>query len=155
MILPTLCLGMLNLTGTTYVQQNNDKGLHWFGIVWLHLLQYQKGGVRLVLLIPPSFFWDFVEQLSNVIDHRQYYFDWRGLVDGHPKVFLYLTPRGGHFFNFFIFCVNVRKNTRNNVVINMWHIKVFSVLEYGALFTINNFFHNTPIIFVSLVSHIF
>ena len=119
MILPAVCLGMLNLTGTTYVQQNNDKGLRWFGIVWLHLLQYQKGGVQLVLLIPPSFFWDFVDHLSNVINHRQYYFDWRGLVNGHPKVFLHLTPRGGHFFNFFIFCVNVIKNTRNNAVINI------------------------------------
>ena len=49
-----LCLGALDLTGTVGVQQSDEKGLRQFGILWLHILQYQKCGVRHVLLIPPS-----------------------------------------------------------------------------------------------------
>ena len=54
MRLPTVCLGVPALAGTVAVPQNDEKCLRWFMIVWLHLLQHQKGDVRLVFLITPS-----------------------------------------------------------------------------------------------------
>ena len=66
-----------------------------------------------------------------------------------------LTPRDGHFCNFSVFCVNVSKNARVNFGINVQHIQVKNVPQYGELFTINNLFHNVSIIFVSLVDHLF
>ena len=55
MILLTLCLSVLALIGAIAASQNDEKCLRRFGIVWLHIPQYQKGGVRPLLLIPPSF----------------------------------------------------------------------------------------------------
>ena len=100
-------------------------------------------------------FWDYTKHISNIFNHIEYFFAWQGLVNGHPEVFVYLTPRDGHFRNISLFCVNVRKNTRDNVGISMQNIQVVNVTEYGALFTINMFVHNAPIILVYLVSHIF
>ena len=54
MIPPTLCMEMLALAGTIAAPQNDKRGLCRFGIVWSHITKYQKGGVRLVLIIPPS-----------------------------------------------------------------------------------------------------
>ena len=54
MRLPTVYLGVPTLAGTVAVPQNDEKGMRWFRLVWLHLLQHQKGDVRLVFLIPPS-----------------------------------------------------------------------------------------------------
>ena len=53
MILTTVCFGMHTFTGTLAAPQNDERGLHWFGIVWLHLLQHQKVGVSQMLLISP------------------------------------------------------------------------------------------------------
>ena len=50
---PILCMGVLAFTGTVAAPQNDGKFLCRFGIAWLHLPQYQKGGVQLVLMIPP------------------------------------------------------------------------------------------------------
>ena len=50
---------------------------------------------------------------------------------------------------------NISKKSRGNVGTNMQHIKFVNVLEYGALFIINIFFHNEPIILISLVAHLF
>ena len=46
--------GALSLTYTIDAPQNDEKCLHRFGTVWLHLWKYQKGGVSPVLLIPLS-----------------------------------------------------------------------------------------------------
>ena len=46
-------MGVRALTGTVADPKNDEKGLRRFGIVWSHLLQQQKYGVRMVLLIPP------------------------------------------------------------------------------------------------------
>ena len=63
-----------------------------------------------------------------------------GVVDGHPEVFVYLTPRDVHFLNISILCVNVRKNARDNVRIKMRNLHVVNMTEYGALFIFDNFF---------------
>ena len=47
-------LGVLTFTGIIVVPQSDEKGLHWFRIVWWHLQQYQKGGVQKVFLITNS-----------------------------------------------------------------------------------------------------
>ena len=67
MILTTLCLDVIYLTGTIYEPKSAEKGLHRFGIVWLHILQYQKGGVRQVLLITLNVFWDVINHIYNAI----------------------------------------------------------------------------------------
>ena len=54
MILATVYLVVITLTGTVVAPQNDEKDLDRFGIVWSHILQYRKGGVRLVFLILPS-----------------------------------------------------------------------------------------------------
>ena len=72
-----------------------------------------------------------------------------------PKVFMYLTPHDGHFRNFPIFNVNVIWNSRDNAGINLRHLQVINMTEYGALFIINNCFYDTPVILVSLISHLF
>ena len=54
MRLSTVCLGILPLTGTVAAPQNDEKGQCQFGRVCSHLPQWQRGGVRPVLLIPPS-----------------------------------------------------------------------------------------------------
>ena len=54
MRLPTVCLCVPALAGTVAMPQNDEKCLRWFMIVWLHLLQHQKGDMRLVFMIPPS-----------------------------------------------------------------------------------------------------
>ena len=48
-----------------------------------------------------------------------------------------------------------RNNARDNVRINMRHISVFNMKEYGELFNFEDFVHHTPIIFVSIVAHFF
>ena len=53
--LTTVCLGVLALTDTISVPQNDENVLCRFGIVWLNIWQYQKGGVQPVFLIPLSF----------------------------------------------------------------------------------------------------
>ena len=60
---------------------------------------------------------------------------------------MYLTPCNGHFCNLYILCVNVSKNARDNIGINMCHHQVVKILEYGALLIFETFVHNTPIIF--------
>ena len=54
MRMPTVCLCVPALAGTVAVPQNDEKSLRRFRLVWLHLLQHQKGDVRLVFLIPSS-----------------------------------------------------------------------------------------------------
>ena len=68
---------------------------------------------------------------------------------------MYLTPRDGNFSNISILCVNVSRNAGDNAIINMQHIQIFNIPEYVAMFTFNIFDHNTPIIFVLIVSHLF
>ena len=48
-------MGALALISIIDVAQNDVKGLSQFGIFWLHLKQYQRGGVQLVLMIPFSY----------------------------------------------------------------------------------------------------
>ena len=91
------------------------------------------------LWIPLHVFWYYTKNISNIFNHIEYYFSWRGSVHGHPEVFVYLTPYDGDFHNISIFHVNVRKNTRENVGINMQNIQVVNVTEYGSLFTIDMF----------------
>ena len=64
MRLPTVCLGVRALTGILAAPQNDEKGLRWFRIVLLHLLQQQKCGVWPVLLTPPS---------CIMVFHREYF----------------------------------------------------------------------------------
>ena len=67
--------------------------------------------------------------------------------------YLCILPRMMVIFeNIYIFCINVSKNSGENIGINMQHIPVVNISEYGSLFTLN-VFHNTPIIFVSLVAN--
>ena len=47
-------MGTLDFTGKIAAPQNDEKGLRRFGIVWSHLLKYQKYGVRMVLMTTPS-----------------------------------------------------------------------------------------------------
>ena len=54
MTLSYACLDMLSLTGTLVAPQSDEKNLCWFRIVWSHIPQYQKFGVRKISLIPPS-----------------------------------------------------------------------------------------------------
>ena len=80
------------------VLQNGGIGLRQPGIVWLHLLQCQRGGVQQVWLIPPSFLLEHRQQFSNVVYHQEYYFTRRGVINGHPEVFMHFAPRDGYFF---------------------------------------------------------
>ena len=90
-----------------------------------------------------------------MVDHISYYFAWKGVVNDHPEVFVYIPRVIVIFLNFSILGVNVIKNARDNVGINMKHLQVVNMSDYSALFIINIVFHNTPIIFVSLVLNIF
>ena len=54
MRLPTVWMGVLSLIGTVSVPQNDEKCLHWFGIVWSNIPKYQKGGEWLVFIITHS-----------------------------------------------------------------------------------------------------
>ena len=67
-------------------------GICWFGIVWLHIPQYQKGGVWRCFWFLPHVLLDVIKYLSNVINNGEYYFAWQGVVNGHSKLFVYLTP---------------------------------------------------------------
>ena len=62
-ILTILCLRTHALTCVVAGPQNDEKGLRQFGIVWSHLLKYQKFGLRQVLLITP---------LCLMVCHRAY-----------------------------------------------------------------------------------
>ena len=62
---------------------------------------------------------------SNVIDHRCNHFDWRGLANGHPKVFVFLILHDGHIHNVSIICINVSKHARHNFGIKMLHLQVY------------------------------
>ena len=63
---------------------------------------------------------------------------------------MYLTSCDGHFRNIYIFCVNNRKNSGDNVRTNRRNIQVADMPYYGALFNFDKFVHHTPVIFVSL-----
>ena len=63
---------MIALTGTVSDPKNDEKGLSRFGIVWLHLLQYKKGVVRPMLPIPLHILWYVINNISNIVDHREY-----------------------------------------------------------------------------------
>ena len=56
------------------------------------------------------------------------------------------------FENISIFFVNVRRDARDNFIINMQYTQVVNMTQYSALFTFYNFFHHAPIIFVSLLA---
>ena len=155
MRLPNLCLSVLTFTGTVAAPQNDEKVLRRFGIVWSHLPQYQKLMCGRCFWFPPHVFWDGIEYISNVINYREYYFDWKVVVDFHRELFVYFTQHDGYFRNLSIFCINVRNNARDNVGINMRHPQVVNIPKYGSLYIFNSFVHNTPIIFVPLVAYLF
>ena len=54
MIPPAVCLDVIPFTCTVAAPQSDEKDLCLFEIFWLHLPQYQKGGVQQLLLITPS-----------------------------------------------------------------------------------------------------
>ena len=79
------------------VPQSGGKYLRRIGIVLLHFLLCQKGGVQQVWLIHPSCLLEYCQEFSNVVDHREYYLTRRGVINGHPEVFMHFAPRDGHF----------------------------------------------------------
>ena len=103
--------------------------------------------------LPFYVFWYFINHISNVIDHREFYCTWIGAVNGRPKVIVVLTLCDGYFCNISIFCINFSKNARYSVLINRKNLQVVNIPEYGALFTFEKFVHHIPIIFVSLAYH--
>ena len=63
----TLSLGALDMIGIIAVPKNGVKGLRQFGIVWLHLQQYQRVDVRTVFIIPLSYILGY----TNVDDYKK------------------------------------------------------------------------------------
>ena len=92
--------------------------------------------------------------IGNMINHWGYYLPCKVVVDGHPEVFVYLTPHDGHFCSISVLCNNASKNARNNFGINVRHLQVLNMPYYFALFIINNYVHNTLLIFVFLLAHL-
>ena len=127
MTLPAVCLDVLSFTGIIVAPQSDERGLRWSGIVWLHIPQYKKLVCVRCLWLKLNVFWDVIKHLSNLVNHVEYYFTWWGLGNGHHEIFMYFTPRDGHFRNISIFWINVGKNAVENVRINMWHLQVVNM----------------------------
>ena len=72
MRLKTIWMRVIALTVIIAAPKNDEKGLHRFGIFWSHLPQYQKGGVRTVLLITLSCCMGNYEHLYNILYHIKY-----------------------------------------------------------------------------------
>ena len=109
----------------------------------------------MMLMIHPSCLLGVINYFSNIIDQRENFFAWGGVDDGHSEELVYITLCDGNFCNLPIVYFNVIKNSKYSVRINMRHIQVLSVPEYGALFTFEFFFHHIRIILVSMVAHLF
>ena len=57
--------------------------------------------------------------VSNVVDHQEYYLTMRGVINVHPELFIHFAPHDGHFCNLPILRINVSKNAGNNGRVNM------------------------------------
>ena len=90
-------MGTLALTGALSVTQNDVRGLCKFRTVYLHLQQHKKVMCGRCCRLPFHIFWGIIKNISNVINHTEIRFTQRGVVDGHTKVFVDLTPCDGHF----------------------------------------------------------
>ena len=112
-------LGVISLTGTIAAPKNDEKGLRQFGKVWWNLLWYQKVGVQPMFLIP----------LSCILRYHWAYFQF----NWQCRILLFLNrsiqwsywgicisyPCDVCFRNSSIFWVNVSKNARDRVYLNM------------------------------------
>ena len=113
-----------------------------------------NGGVWLVLLIPPSYLLVYHQSCFQCnLQHMILIFLERISIWSSQGISVFY-PVWWSFRSFPIFCVDVRKNSIENVGINMQHLQVVNVPGYGSLFSVNNVFRNEPIIFVSLVAHL-
>ena len=130
MILPAVFLDMLSLTDTIATPLRYEKGLRQFGIVWTHILQYQKSGLRQVLLIPLYVLWDVIYHLYNVVNHGKYHFAWWVVDNGHPEVFVYFTPCDGHFCNISI----IRYPMEYPNVLTSWEVASNAAFYHSCLF---------------------
>ena len=68
---------------------------------------------------------------------------------------MYFATRDGHYWNLTIFRINVRENAGNNGMSDIQCIQVIGVSEYSALFFVNDIVHDAPVVFISLISHLF
>ena len=84
-------------------------------------------------LFPFHIFLDILKDLSNVIDHWEFNFTWKGVFNGPPEVFVNLTPYDGHHWNISILCIDVSENNRDNIRIKMPHFHIVDMPEYSAL----------------------
>ena len=69
--------------------------------------------------------------------------------------YLCILPRMMVIFKIFHILLQCHQECQRKLWINVQHLQVVNVSEYGELFIINNFVHDAPIIFVSMVARLF
>ena len=111
---------MPSLKDIVAVPQNGGRDLRRHGIVWLHLLKCKKRWCAAGVADSPFVSSGILSSIfSNVVNHQEYYLTRRGVINGHPELFVYFDPRDGHFCYLPIFCINVSKNAGNSGRANM------------------------------------
>ena len=95
----------------------------------------------------------FSMHLSNLIDNEEFNFTWKGVFDGHPKVFVKLALCNDYLFNIFALCVNVSENTIDNIRINIPYFRFVEIPEYSTLLSFDPIICHIPVIFVSIIDH--
>ena len=149
------CLDVPSLKDIVGVPQSGGIDLRRLDILWLHLLQYQKGGVHQVWLITPSCIMEYRQaffqcsQSSKILPYQA-----RSNQCSSRGIYV-LCPAWWSFFNLPIFRINFSKNDGNNGRVNMWCLQVIDITEYSALFVVNDLVHHTPVVFIFLMSHLF
>ena len=88
----------------------------------------------------------FIEQSFNIINHSEFDLTWVRKVNGHAKVIMDLPTSNGERGFLTKLALQVCNDVGHHIGIHMGYFKIIDMPEDCALFSINLFVCNTPVI---------